>query len=173
MPPSSLLARRFRRAPRGSRASWWIGKGRASGAPGSCRFPTRPRRRSSRARSAATWEVWNLHAGGPQKHAARRALADAEGPAIAELAQHSPAHLTEDLRDLRIGADAVSWYRTEIHRYGEMIREALRARAIVEATTHWDDPARVAKASENLGEGMKGIEAAKLVEAELLQTRGW
>ena len=39
-----------------------------------------------------------------------------------------PAHLTEDLRDLRIGADAVSWYRTEIHRYGEMIREALRAR---------------------------------------------
>ena len=39
-----------------------------------------------------------------------------------------PVHLTEDLRDLRIGADAVSWYRGEIHRYGEMIREALRAR---------------------------------------------
>lgn len=39
-----------------------------------------------------------------------------------------PLHLTEDLRDLRIGADAVSWYRGEIHRYGEMIREALRAR---------------------------------------------
>ncbi len=50
---------------------------------------------------------------------------------------------------------------------------ALRARAIVEATTHWDDPARVAKASEGLGEGMKGIEAGKLVESELLQTRGW
>ena len=39
-----------------------------------------------------------------------------------------PVHLTEDLRELRIGADAVSWYRGEIHRYGEMIREALRAR---------------------------------------------
>ena len=50
---------------------------------------------------------------------------------------------------------------------------AKRARAIVEATTHWQDPARVAKASEDLGEGMKGIEAAKLVEGELLQTRGW
>ena len=50
---------------------------------------------------------------------------------------------------------------------------AMRARAIVEATTHYDDPARVAKASEGLGEGMKGIEAAKLVESELLQTRGW
>ena len=50
---------------------------------------------------------------------------------------------------------------------------AKRARAIVEATTHFQDPARIAKASEDLGEGMKGIEAAKLTEAELLQTRGW
>jgi pyridoxal 5'-phosphate synthase pdxS subunit len=50
---------------------------------------------------------------------------------------------------------------------------AKRARAIVEATTHFQDPARIAKASEGLGEGMKGIEAAKLGEAELLQTRGW
>ena len=50
---------------------------------------------------------------------------------------------------------------------------AKRARAIVEATTHFQDPARIAKASEGLGEGMKGIEAAKLSEAELLQTRGW
>src|SRR5438128_6847461 len=31
-----------------------------------------------------------------------------------------------------------------------------RARAIVEATTHWDDPAKVVRASEALGEGMKG-----------------
>ncbi|KAA0253455.1 pyridoxal 5'-phosphate synthase lyase subunit PdxS [Acidobacteria bacterium ACD] len=48
-----------------------------------------------------------------------------------------------------------------------------RARAIVEATTHWDDPDRVAKASEALGDAMKGIEAGKLVESEMLQTRGW
>lgn len=39
-----------------------------------------------------------------------------------------PASLTEDLRDLKIGADAVSWYREEINRYGELIRAALRAR---------------------------------------------
>jgi pyridoxal 5'-phosphate synthase pdxS subunit len=50
---------------------------------------------------------------------------------------------------------------------------AKRARAIVEATTHFEDADRVAKASEALGEGMKGIEAAKLPEAEQLQTRGW
>ncbi|MEO6324615.1 MAG: pyridoxal 5'-phosphate synthase lyase subunit PdxS, partial [Thermoanaerobaculia bacterium] len=50
---------------------------------------------------------------------------------------------------------------------------AKRARAIVEATTHWQDIDRVVRASEELGEGMKGIEAAKLLESEQLQTRGW
>lgn len=39
-----------------------------------------------------------------------------------------PSNLTADLADLRIGSDAVSWYREEINRYGEMIRAALRAR---------------------------------------------
>jgi len=39
-----------------------------------------------------------------------------------------PASLNADLKDLKIGADAVSWYREEINRYGEMIRQALRAR---------------------------------------------
>jgi pyridoxal 5'-phosphate synthase pdxS subunit len=50
---------------------------------------------------------------------------------------------------------------------------AVRARAIVEATTHWQDPDRIARVSEGLGEGMKGIEAARLLESEQLQTRGW
>jgi CheY-like chemotaxis protein len=39
-----------------------------------------------------------------------------------------PTSLTGDLGKLKIGADAVSWYREEINRYGEMIRAALRAR---------------------------------------------
>jgi CheY-like chemotaxis protein len=39
-----------------------------------------------------------------------------------------PAHLTSELRELRIGADAVSWYREEINRYAEMIRAARRER---------------------------------------------
>jgi glycine cleavage system H protein len=37
-----------------------------------------------------------------------------------------PEDLTHDLRELKIGADAVSWYREEIIRYGELIRSALR-----------------------------------------------
>jgi pyridoxal 5'-phosphate synthase pdxS subunit len=48
-----------------------------------------------------------------------------------------------------------------------------RARAIVEATTHFDDPERVAAASIGLGEAMPGLEIADLAAADaLLQNRG-
>ena len=48
-----------------------------------------------------------------------------------------------------------------------------RARAIVEATTHHSDPARVAAASMTLGEAMRGDDIADLAaEGELLQHRG-
>ena len=49
----------------------------------------------------------------------------------------------------------------------------VRARAIVQATTHFKDPDMLAKVSEDLGEAMAGIETSKLKESELLQTRGW
>jgi len=39
-----------------------------------------------------------------------------------------PTNLTGDLRNLRIGTDAVSWYREEIDRYTELIRKAIRDR---------------------------------------------
>jgi pyridoxal 5'-phosphate synthase pdxS subunit len=48
-----------------------------------------------------------------------------------------------------------------------------RARAIVEATTHFQDPAVLAKVSHGLGEAMPGIEISQLGEEGLLQTRGW
>jgi pyridoxal 5'-phosphate synthase pdxS subunit len=48
-----------------------------------------------------------------------------------------------------------------------------RARAIVEATTHFNDPERVAAASIGLGEAMAGLEIAPLqAEGALLQNRG-
>jgi pyridoxal 5'-phosphate synthase pdxS subunit len=49
----------------------------------------------------------------------------------------------------------------------------VRARAIVKAATHWNDPKAVLEASEELGEAMKGIDVRQLDEKELLQTRGW
>jgi pyridoxal 5'-phosphate synthase pdxS subunit len=48
-----------------------------------------------------------------------------------------------------------------------------RARAIVKATTHWQDPQALVAAEESLGSGMKGIEAASLPQEAQLQTRGW
>jgi pyridoxal 5'-phosphate synthase pdxS subunit len=48
-----------------------------------------------------------------------------------------------------------------------------RARAIVQATTHYEDAELLARVSENLGEAMVGIDISRLDESELLQTRGW
>jgi pyridoxal 5'-phosphate synthase pdxS subunit len=49
-----------------------------------------------------------------------------------------------------------------------------RARAIVEATTHYNDPERIAAASRELGDAMPGIEIGTLQEnGGLLQHRGW
>ncbi len=50
---------------------------------------------------------------------------------------------------------------------------AARARAIVQATTHYKDPEVLARVSEDLGEAMVGLETSRLSEKELLQTRGW
>jgi pyridoxal 5'-phosphate synthase pdxS subunit len=50
---------------------------------------------------------------------------------------------------------------------------SVRARAIVQATTHYKDPDVLAKVSEDLGDAMPGIETSKLKESDLLQTRGW
>jgi pyridoxal 5'-phosphate synthase pdxS subunit len=48
-----------------------------------------------------------------------------------------------------------------------------RARAIVKATTHFEDPAAIAEASKGLGEAMRGDDIAELAAAgELLQHRG-
>jgi pyridoxal 5'-phosphate synthase pdxS subunit len=47
------------------------------------------------------------------------------------------------------------------------------AAAIVEATTHFEDPARVARASRGLGAAMSGVEIASLGESGLIQHRGW
>jgi pyridoxal 5'-phosphate synthase pdxS subunit len=48
-----------------------------------------------------------------------------------------------------------------------------RARAIVEATTHFEDPAVIARVSENLGEAMVGINISEIPDAERMQERGW
>jgi len=50
---------------------------------------------------------------------------------------------------------------------------APRAKAIVEATTHYNNPEILARVSENLGEPMVGINVSSLPESEQLAVRGW
>ncbi len=48
-----------------------------------------------------------------------------------------------------------------------------RARAIVKATTHFQDPEIIAEVSKNLGEAMPGLDIKQIPAEELLAHRGW
>ncbi|MCG7844049.1 MAG: pyridoxal 5'-phosphate synthase lyase subunit PdxS [Methanomassiliicoccales archaeon] len=50
---------------------------------------------------------------------------------------------------------------------------AVRAKAIVEAVTHFDDPKVIAQVSKGLGEAMHGIEISTLGKEQRMQERGW
>ncbi len=49
----------------------------------------------------------------------------------------------------------------------------VRARAIVKATTHFQDPEIIAEVSKNLGEAMPGLDIKQIPTEELLASRGW
>ncbi len=68
---------------------------------------------------------------------------------------------------MQLGAEAV-FVGSGIFKSADPAR---RARAIVEATTHFEDPEHVAKVSHGLGEAMRGDELAEL--GERLAARGW
>ena len=50
---------------------------------------------------------------------------------------------------------------------------AVRAKAIVEAVTHYDDPKIIGEVSKGLGDAMRGIDISDIPENERLQERGW
>jgi len=50
---------------------------------------------------------------------------------------------------------------------------AARAKAVVEAVTHYREPEIIAKVSRGLGEAMPGIEIGTIPQQGLLATRGW
>jgi pyridoxal 5'-phosphate synthase pdxS subunit len=70
---------------------------------------------------------------------------------------------------MQLGADGV-FVGSGIFKSGDPEK---RARAIVEATTHFMDAAVLARVSEGLGEAMVGISTATLEPKDLLETRGW
>ena len=70
---------------------------------------------------------------------------------------------------MQLGADGV-FVGSGIFKSGD---PALRARAIVEATTHFEDPDLVAKVSRGLGDAMVGINIADIPQEQRLAQRGW
>ena len=70
---------------------------------------------------------------------------------------------------MQLGADGV-FVGSGIFKSGD---PSSRAKAIVEATTHFGDPQILARVSQGLGDAMSGLSAAALAEHELLETRGW
>ncbi len=70
---------------------------------------------------------------------------------------------------MQLGAEGV-FVGSGIFKSGD---PATRARAIVDATTYFNDPDMIAKVSRGLGEAMVGIEIDKLRDNERLASRGW
>jgi pyridoxal 5'-phosphate synthase pdxS subunit len=70
---------------------------------------------------------------------------------------------------MQLGVDGV-FVGSGIFKSGD---PAPRAKAIVEATTHYNDPEIIGRVSRGLGEAMVGIEISAIPEAELLAERGW
>ncbi len=70
---------------------------------------------------------------------------------------------------MQLGADGV-FVGSGIFKSGN---PDLRAKAIVEATTHFQDAKILAEVSTGLGEPMVGISSASLADGERLEVRGW
>ena len=70
---------------------------------------------------------------------------------------------------MQLGVDGV-FVGSGIFKSGD---PAKRAKAIVEATTYYNDPEKLAKISEDLGEPMVGIEISTIPQHERMQERGW
>jgi pyridoxal 5'-phosphate synthase pdxS subunit len=70
---------------------------------------------------------------------------------------------------MQLGADGV-FVGSGIFKSGD---PDLRGKAIVEATTHFNDPGVLARVSAGLGEPMVGISATSLAPEQLLESRGW
>ena len=70
---------------------------------------------------------------------------------------------------MQLGAETV-FVGSGIFKSGD---PAKRAKAIVEAVTHYKDAAKLAEISENLGEPMVGIGCDELADKDRLASRGW
>ena len=77
----------------------------------------------------------------------------------------------------QLGAEAVfvgsGIFMSDSHTFAPPEEAEIRARAIVRATTFFDDPKVLAETSEECTGAMKGLAIAALEASSLMQTRGW
>ncbi len=78
---------------------------------------------------------------------------------------------------MQLGAEAVfvgsGIFMKNSTEFADPAEAEKRAKAIVQAATHFKDPKVLLEVSENLTGAMKGLAVSTLDEAHLLQTRGW
>jgi pyridoxal 5'-phosphate synthase pdxS subunit len=78
---------------------------------------------------------------------------------------------------MQLGAEAVfvgsGIFMKNSTEFADPAEAAKRARAIVQAATHYQDPKVLLEVSEDLQGAMKGLAVSALDEAHMLQTRGW
>ena len=78
---------------------------------------------------------------------------------------------------MQLGAEAVfvgsGIFMKDSTTFADPIEAEKRARAIVKAATHFNDPKVLLEVSEDLQGAMKGLAVAAMDEAQMLQTRGW
>ncbi len=78
---------------------------------------------------------------------------------------------------MQLGTEAVfvgsGIFMQDSHTFADPAEAAKRAKAIVQAATHSQDPKVLLKVSEDLVGAMKGLAVAGMDEGQMLQTRGW
>ena len=78
---------------------------------------------------------------------------------------------------MQLGAEAVfvgsGIFMKDSTSFAEPAEAEKRARAIVKAATHFNDPKVLLEVSEDLIGAMKGLAVAAMDEASMMQTRGW
>jgi pyridoxal 5'-phosphate synthase pdxS subunit len=77
----------------------------------------------------------------------------------------------------QLGAEAVfvgsGIFMSDSRTFCDPVEAEKRAKAIVRATTHFDDPKVLLEVSHDLVGAMKGLAVSAMTEGDMLQTRGW
>jgi pyridoxal 5'-phosphate synthase pdxS subunit len=78
---------------------------------------------------------------------------------------------------MQLGAEAVfvgsGIFMKNSTEFADPVEAEKRAKAIVQAATHFKDPKVLLEVSEDLAGAMKGLAVSSLDESQMLQTRGW